>query len=72
MEDIENWEKSLRGLTTKDKAKKAEDVVLEIERGFILLCSLMEEKGSKDPKDYTVIQYYGKLDYINNQVKKME
>ena len=41
-----------------------------IEKGFFTLCGLMEEYGSSSPHTYSVIQFYSKLNYINEKIEK--
>jgi len=41
-----------------------------IEKGFFTLCGLMEEYGSNSPQNYSVIQFYSKLNYINEKIQK--
>lgn len=47
-----------------------ENIIVQIEKNFIALCSVMEENGSVNPHKYTVIQFYGKLSYLNSQAQK--
>ena len=43
---------------------------LDIERNFYSLCGLMEDNGSKDPAQYSVLRFYSKLNYINEKTKR--
>lgn len=43
---------------------------VDLDKNFYTLCSLMEDNGASiNPSKYTVIQFYSKLDYINNKHK---
>ena len=68
-DQLEYAKKIGRWFNTKDKPRTIDDVSIEIDKSFIMLCRLMEEKGSICPEKYTVIQYYGKLNYIQKEVE---
>ena len=59
---ISNW------FLVKDEPKKISGA--EIDKNFYSLCSLMEENGSINPSQYSVIQFYAKLDYINKKIER--
>ncbi len=46
-----------------------ENIVVLIDKNFINACSEMEDNGSINPHKYTVIQFYGKWDYLSKQDK---
>ena len=59
LRSLKNW------FLTKDKASKSDYSGIEIERNFISLLSLLEMD-----MNVTVVQFYGKLDYLNKKNKK--
>jgi hypothetical protein len=76
-EDINMLEKEQRWFITNDGAKnfKGDDVnnvASEIERNFYSLCSVMEQNHSINPRQYTVAQFYGKIDYLNKQAQPQD
>ncbi len=68
-DQLEYTEKIGRWFITKDKPKDPLDSCIEIDRGFIMLCRMMEDKGTAFPEKYSVIQYYGKLNYIQKEIQ---
>lgn len=55
---------------TKDEPTKFDPS--DIDKNFYTLCSLMEDNGSSNPHNYTVVQFYSKLDYINKKNARSE
>lgn len=49
-----------------------ENILITIEKNFFTLCSVMEENGTANPQSYSVIRFYGKLDYLNSQYQKQD
>ena len=69
-EDLDEIERQKRYFITNGTAKSSVELSLDVSRNFIILCSIMEENGSANPFEYSVIQFYGKLDYLNKQTQK--
>ena len=47
------------------RSNEPDSVSIEIDRNFVGMCSMMENNGSVAPHNYTVIQFYAKLDYLH-------
>ena len=67
---IDDIKKQLNWFQTYNKpqnfrSNEADSVALGIDRNFAAMCSMMENNGSSNPHQYTVIQFYAKLDYLH-------
>lgn len=68
--DLEAIKKQLTWFQTYNRpmnfrSNESDNVMLEVDRNFAAMCSMMENNGSTNPHEYTVIQFYAKLDYLN-------
>jgi len=64
-----NWFLTNEGTKIYDE-NDPENVIVKLDKNFIDLCSIMEENNTANPRLYSVIQFYGKLDYLNSKSKK--
>lgn len=66
--EVEQLHHKSNWFLTKDNSKILDSS--EMDRNFYSLCGLMEESGSHKPYEYSVIQFYAKLDYINKKIER--
>lgn len=43
---------------------------VDFDKNFLALCNLMEEHGSSNPSEYSVLQFYAKLNYISEKLER--
>lgn len=71
-DDVEYLKHCSNWFLSNDDSKDFKIYCINLEKNFITLCSVMEGNGSSNPSNYTIQQFYGKIDYLKAQSEKYE
>lgn len=71
LDEINQVKSDYNWFYTQDSVKDfgQESIIFEIDRNFYNLCSIMEENGSVNPQNYSIIQFHSKINYLKSQTQ---